>query len=105
MEQNPDDMQNILQTIDSMQSSRPQVDLKTYDYQALGKTIVDKSFWVLQLEALGHVDSTGKAVDPSRLHTTTGTRPTFMLYCYDEKARYRISHQCIGLPDSDTVLE
>ncbi|KAF9533411.1 hypothetical protein CPB83DRAFT_782965 [Crepidotus variabilis] len=105
LEQHPDEMTNIAEAVDKIHKSRPPVDLKTYDYKALGKTIVHETFWVLQLEPFGYVDHSGKEVDTNTVQGTSGVRPTFIFYCYDDKGAYRITHQCVGLPNADTVLE
>lgn len=106
MEQNPDEMEEIMNKLDQFGlGNRPSAELETYDYRALGPTIVHESFWVLQLESMGFVDKDGKALDPVRAGSTSGARQTFVIYCYDEGGSFRITKECVGLPNSKTVLE
>ena len=81
------------------------IDLDAYDFNALSQTIKSETIWVIQLESMGFVDGAGKSVDPNSAHSSTNVQPTFTIYCYDDAGAYRITHDCIGLPDSKTVLQ
>ncbi|KAF8226164.1 hypothetical protein L208DRAFT_1454009 [Tricholoma matsutake] len=72
-------------------------DLSSHDFASLAPTIKHEFFWVLQLEHVGMVDASERPVDSSN--------PSFVIYCYDDQERYRITHDCVGLPNSSTVLQ
>jgi len=103
MELNPQKMKEFMTRYSEKERSKPVVNLEKYDYKALAPTIVQESFWVLQLEPAGFVDEEGNAVHESTAHVP-GVRPVFTIYCYDEASRCRVTHDCTGLPDSKTVL-
>ncbi|TFK42924.1 hypothetical protein BDQ12DRAFT_696320 [Crucibulum laeve] len=106
MSQNPSEMEGLVSQMDSLGvASDPNVDLTGYDFASLGYNIKSESFWVLQLESMGMVDATGQSISPDAAHYSAGTRPVFMIYCYDERGRYRITHESIDLPDSKIVLQ
>jgi len=105
MEENPSEMDQLMNEVDKHGIGSPKVDLDTYDYNALSQTITDEKEWVIQLESMGFVDGAGNPVDPDSAHSSTGVQPTFILYCYDDTGAYRITHECIGLPDSKTILQ
>jgi len=105
MQDHPDEMEKLLTESEKNNVGKLTVDLTKYDYQALARTIVHESFWVIQLEHMGFVDRNRREVDPARAHTSTGVKPAFMIYCYDDQNRYRVTKDCKGLPDSKTVLE
>jgi hypothetical protein len=105
MEENPSEMNQLMNEVDKHGIGSPKVDLDTYDYNALSQTITSEKEWVIQLESMGLVDGAGNPVDPDSAHSSTGVQPTFILYCYDDTGAYRITHECIGLPDSKTILQ
>ena len=105
MENNPSEMDQLMGEVDKHGIGSPKVDLDTYDYNALSPTIEAEKEWVFQLESMGFVDGSGNPVDPDGAHSSTGIQPTFILYCYDDTGAYRITHECIGLPDSKTILQ
>ena len=102
MEENPSEMDQLMNEVDQRGIGIPKIDLETYDYNALSRTIKPETEWVIQLESMGFVDSAGNSVDPDHAHSSTGIQPTFILYCYDDTGAYRLTHECIGLPDSKT---
>jgi len=104
MEEHPDEMSKYMEEYDRSGLGESKINLETYDYKALAPKIVHESFWVLQLESMGFVDRNGNEVDPVKAHSTPGIRPIFMIYCYDDQGGFRLTQQCTGLPDSDTVL-
>jgi hypothetical protein len=104
MASHPDDMELVTSMMDKASDSAPSVDLEQFDYASLAKTIQPKSFWVIQLESMGVVDSTGRMVKEGKEHSTPGARPTFTIYCYDDKHTFRVMQQCDGLPNADDVL-
>jgi len=79
------------------------VDLSSFDFASLASTIKQGSSWVIQLENMD-VDASGNTADPSQIHLP-GFQPYFMIYCYDDKTRYRVTDNCKGLPNSNTVLK
>jgi hypothetical protein len=79
-------------------------DLSGYDFASLAPTIKHESFWVLQLEHMGMVDASERPVDSSNVHINHGVEPSFVVYCYDDQEKYRVTHDCVGLPNSSTVL-
>ncbi|CAA7267660.1 unnamed protein product [Cyclocybe aegerita] len=105
--ENPNDaeLNELVATIGRLDLNKPKVDLETYDYKALRSTIKHLSSWVIQLENTGFVDANGQPIEPDQAQNTSGVRPTFAIYCYDDKTAYRITSQCVGLPDSNFVLE
>lgn len=105
MEENPSEMEQLMNEVDKHEIGSPKVDLEIYNYSALARTIKTDAEWVIQLESMGFVDGSGNPVDPDGAHSSTGVQPTFILYCYDDTGAYRITHECIGLPDSKTVLQ
>ncbi|KDR73474.1 hypothetical protein GALMADRAFT_612005 [Galerina marginata CBS 339.88] len=105
MEQNPSAMAEFMSDYDKSGAGIPKVDLTTYDYNALASTIVHESLWVIQLESMGFVDKNGSPIDPHKAHSSSGVQPTFMIYCYDDKGKYRVMDETVGLPNSKTVLE
>lgn len=104
MEKHPTDMNELLTEFDKLEVGKPKINFSTYDYQALVPTIVYESFWVIQLESMGFVDEAGRPVDPYQARGSSKIRPTFIVYCYDDKGAYRLTHGCTGLPDSKTIL-
>ena len=105
MEQHPEEVEDLVEKVTKLSVNRSNVDLKTYNYNDLAKSIVHESMFTLQLEHFGYVDRSGNAVEPSQAQNSTSIRPTFVLYCYDESGSYRVHEECIGLPSSDKVLE
>jgi len=105
MEGNPSEMDQLMNEVDKHGIGSPKVDLDTYDYNALSPTIEAEKEWVFQLESMGFVDDSGNPVDPDSAHSSTGIQPTFILYCYDDTGAYRITHECIGLPNSKAILQ
>lgn len=105
MEEHPDEMTTFMKEVEKNDIGKPKIDLTKVDFNKLASTIVHQSFWVVQLEAMGYVDRAGNEVHPDRAHSSTGIKPTFMLYCYDEQGAYRITHEIVGLPDSKTILQ
>lgn len=104
MAQNPSDMDGLMASMTGLAVENEKVDLSTYDFAALAPTIVHESAWVIQLEHMGMVDESGHPVDDSTIHTTPGLRPSFMIYCYDDKGIYRATHPCDDLPTSSMLL-
>jgi len=98
-------MNEFMAEFSKLDFGKPKIDFSTYDYQALAPTIVHESFWVIQLESMGFVDQAGRSVDPYQAGGSFGIRPTFIIYCYDDKGAYRLTHECTGLPDSKTILQ
>ncbi|KAF8162969.1 hypothetical protein B0H34DRAFT_301903 [Crassisporium funariophilum] len=105
MEENPSEMSELMGEVDKLGIGKSDTDLSTFNYEALAPTIVHESAWVIQLESMGFVDRNGKPVDPDQASGSTGVRPTFMLYCYDEKGSYRLTRECVGLPEANTILD
>lgn len=97
-------MNEFLTEFNKPEVGKPKIDFSTYDYQALAPTIVHESVWMIQLESMVFVDEAGRPVDPYRASGSSGIRPTFIVYCYDDKGAYRLTHECTGLPDSKTIL-
>jgi hypothetical protein len=54
---------------------------------------------------MGLVDSADELVDAARSSSAHGVRPSFMIYCYDEKGCCRLTQDCIGRPDSNNILQ
>ncbi|KAF8892650.1 hypothetical protein BD779DRAFT_1670316 [Infundibulicybe gibba] len=104
MSKNPSDMEKLLAHMDSVGFDND-LDLTNYDFAALASTIKRGTSWVIQLESTGMVDSSGRIAETSMAHNIPGLRPTFTVYCYDQGGRYRVMNDCIGLPDSQAVLE
>lgn len=103
MAEHPAELENLTAEMDRL-GLGDDADLSSFDFASLAKTIKHESSWVIQLETMDMVDASGNAVDPSQTHLP-GLRPSFMIYCYDDKTRYRVTDNCIGLPSSDTVLK
>ncbi|KAH9483734.1 Small glutamine-rich tetratricopeptide repeat-containing protein 2 [Psilocybe cubensis] len=104
MEEHPEEMAQLMAEYNKSEASKPKLDLSTYDYNALISTILPDSFWVVQLEHMGHVDKFGNPVEPNKVNTAPNTKPVFTIYCYDEQGHYRIMDEVTGLPDSKAVL-
>jgi hypothetical protein len=81
------------------------VDLSGYDFTSLARTIKHESFWVFQLKFMGHVDSLGRSLEVGEASSASGVRPTFMIYCIDERGSIRTVQESVGLPDSRTLLQ
>lgn len=79
--------------LDSLQ--KPALNLDTFDYAGLtpGKEL--ESFWVIQLR---HAGNDGPDHEP-------GTKPMFIVFCYDDKGSYRIVQEVTGIPNVKLVLE
>lgn len=102
MEENPAELDTILKEVGKQKYT---ADLSTFNYNALAQSIIHESFWVIQLEPMGFEDEAGNEVDPAHAHNSKGVKPTFIIYCYDEKGSYRITQEVKGLPDSQTILQ
>lgn len=107
MSENPEEMENLLKHTEHLSGldDSENMDLSNHDFAALARTIVPKSFMVLQIENDGVVDLEGRSVDPNAQPKSAVLRPAFAIWCYDERGSYRILKNCIGLPDSETVLQ
>jgi len=105
MSRNPSQMEELVTQVDNLATGRQNVNLSMYDFASLAGTIKYESFWVVQLEHMGMVDRSNQAIDPSKESTTSGIRSSFMIYCYDDKGTYRTTQECVGLPDSNTLLQ
>lgn len=106
MSQNPDEMEALLGAAGDLDSSLKDIDVTGYDFNALAPAIKHESFWVLQLESMGMVDASGKAItDTKNAHLIEGAQPSFIIYCYDDKNSYRATREFIGLPKSSSVLQ
>ncbi|KAF9009361.1 hypothetical protein BDQ17DRAFT_1421550 [Cyathus striatus] len=106
MSQNPSQMEDVMAQMNTMGLDDSIEDLSKFNYTSLASNIVHESFWVVQLENMGMVDKSGNVVDPADIEKSpAGLRPSFIIYVYDDKGSYRVTHDCIGLPDSKTVLQ
>lgn len=105
MSLNPSEMNDLMASTESLDRDNKIVDLSKYDFASLAPTIKHESAWVLQLEHMGMVDASGRPIDSSGAHTATGSRLSFMVYCYDDKGTYRAAQDCIGLPTSAVLLQ
>ncbi|PPR04978.1 hypothetical protein CVT24_010436 [Panaeolus cyanescens] len=105
MEENPSEMEKLYQQLHKLNVDPTDSDLDSFNYSELKSTIAHESFWVLQIEPMGYVDAAGKPVeDDSAIHKP-GVKPTFVLYCYDDAGKYRVTSDCVGLPSADLVLK
>lgn len=104
MSQNPTEMENLMTAMSSLDDTQ-EIDASSYDFAALASTIKHESFWVLQLENLGPVDASGKPADTPTSQNADVIQPSFIIYCYDDRETYRVTHECVGLPTSSTVLQ
>jgi hypothetical protein len=98
-------MEILTSAMDDLGLNDHDIDLSAFDFQSLGGTIKHESFWVLQLETMDLIDPAGNPVDAAQASEIPGVRPTFMIYCYDDKTGIRLTHDCINLPASDVVLQ
>ncbi|KAF5387082.1 hypothetical protein D9615_001803 [Tricholomella constricta] len=105
MAQNPEEMDTVMKSMEDLRLDDKDIDLSQYDFASLAPKVRHESFWVLQLEHMGMVDASGRPVDPSKAHATAGARPTFMVYCYDDRRSFRMTQECNGIPTSATVLQ
>ncbi|KAG6909441.1 hypothetical protein DXG01_000426 [Tephrocybe rancida] len=106
MSEHPDDMETLMASTSTLGlSDGADEDLSGYDYASLARTIRHESFWVLQLEHLGSVDSAGRPIPDEKAHLMKGARHTFMVYCYDDREQFRVTQECEGLPTADVVLQ
>jgi len=105
MSQNSDEMDSVMKSMDHLNLDQKDMDFSEYDFASLGPKIRHESFWVLQLEHTGMVDASGRPLFSSVAHNTPGSRPTFMIYCYDDREAFRVTQECDSLPTSATVLQ
>src|SRR6266498_3956173 len=77
MEQHPEEVEDLVEKVTKLSVNRSNVDVKTYNYNDLAKSIVHESMFTLQLEHFGYVDRSGNAVEPSQAQNSTSIRPTF----------------------------
>ncbi|KII85079.1 hypothetical protein PLICRDRAFT_330928 [Plicaturopsis crispa FD-325 SS-3] len=105
MTNNPAEMEELVSQMNGLKTQEGSVDLASYDYASLAKTIKHESFWVVQLEHMGFTDSSGAPVDPSMAGSSSNVRQLFIIYVYDEKGGFRLTQDCTGLPDSDLLLQ
>ncbi|KAF8061481.1 hypothetical protein FPV67DRAFT_281733 [Lyophyllum atratum] len=105
MSKNPDEMETLIKSTENLDLDKKDEDLSRYDFASLAPKIRHESFWVLQLEHMGTVDASGRPLSSSAAHNTPGSRPTFMIYCYDDRESFRLTQECDTLPTSATVLQ
>lgn len=74
---------------------KPAPNLDTFEYAALTPGKQWESFWVIQL---GHLGNNGPDHQP-------GTKPVFMVYCYDNMGSNRITQEVTGLPNAKMMLD
>ncbi|TRM61720.1 hypothetical protein BD626DRAFT_570435 [Schizophyllum amplum] len=106
MSEHPDAMEKLAKNMSKLEANTS-VDLETFNYVSLKSTIRKRSFWVLQLHS-GPVVSPSephKALSHSEASRVPGAKPTFSIYCYDDKGIFRSTEDFIGLPTSKQVLE
>lgn len=65
MSQHPEEMDNLLTAAGDLDASLKDIDVTSYDFNALAPTIKHESFWVLQLENMGMVDASGRTIHDS----------------------------------------
>ncbi|KAG6828673.1 hypothetical protein H0H92_007088 [Tricholoma furcatifolium] len=86
------EMDALLQSTSRLDlNNKSGVDLSSYNYASLAKTIRHESFWVLQLEHMGSVDKAGRPIPDEEVRSTPGACPIFTIYCYDDKERIRVT--------------
>lgn len=101
----PEDMERMTTMIQKAEEATPAVNLESFDYAGLKKTIIHETFWVVQLDHIGTVDAQGKSIDPGKEATTPGARQMWEIYIYDEKSTFRAMHECKGLPTESDLLK
>jgi hypothetical protein len=101
---NPDKLGAVASQMSGLDSRRT-VDLSGYDFTSLARTIKHESFWVFQLTFMGYIDSLGRSLGVGEASSASGVRPTFMIYCIDDRHSIRIIQESVGLPDSRTLLQ
>lgn len=93
MPKDPSKLGPLLEQIGRLEKPAPNLD--TFNYSSLVPGKEWESFWVLQL---GHLGNDGPDHHP-------GTKPVFMLYCYDDQGAHRIMEEVKGLPTARLVLK